>query len=132
MGSRLPHCSVDNISYGVWLMKWLLRYLLKRHPEIGEEFYLQDHTEVVNAPYFMVITDDKYYYKCPLETKQIRFKDGYIVLQSRTGNINCSVKVNGHFVDIEGLSQKVIYERPDYLVAGDTLDIEQEFYIKEF
>ena len=113
-------------------MKWLLRYLLKRHPEIGEEFYLQDHTEVVNAPYFMVITDDKYYYKCPLETKQIRFKDGYIVLQSRTGNINCSVKVNGHFVDIEGLSQKVIYERPDYLCAGDNLDIEQEFYIKEF
>ena len=22
MGNRLPHCSVDNISYGVWLMEW--------------------------------------------------------------------------------------------------------------
>ena len=132
MGNRLPHCSVDNISYGVWIMKWLLRYLLKRHPEVGEEFYLRDHIKVTNAPLFMVITEwdsKELNYQFPIRTREITFKDGCIELESRAGTTDYKAKVNGSFVDIEGMNKKQIFDKPLYMMPGDDIQVNQLFHL---
>ena len=112
-------------------MKWLLRYLLKRHPEIGEEFYLRDHTKVTNAPLFMVITewdDGKVLnYQFPIRTREITFRDGCIELESRAGTTDYKAKVNGSFVDIEGMSTKQIFGKPLYMMPGDNIQVNQLF-----
>ena len=73
----------------------------------------------------------EYLYQWPIGMEEIQFEDGKIVMISRPGVSKHTQIVTGSFLDLKGLSKRYRYGIPKHFVAGDTLNITQDFELLE-